>query len=59
MKQANAPTKEKQNKKQKGTRENPRETYAPEQSGQTGGDAYNGDDKHGPMEEETVEKERT
>jgi hypothetical protein len=52
-----APTKD---RKKKGTRENPRETVYPEQGGKsssTTGDAYNGDDKHGPLEEEVVEKQ--
>jgi hypothetical protein len=55
----NAPSKEKKKtKKTRGTRENPRETSYPEQGGSTGTDAYNGDDKHGPMEEEIVEKNK-
>lgn len=53
-----APDKDKK-KNQNPVKENPRETGYPEQQGQTQStDAYNGDDKHGPLEEEIVEKER-
>ena len=56
----NAPAKEqKKHENKKPVRQNPRETTYPEQGGQSSsGDAYNGDDKHGPMEEQVVEKER-
>jgi hypothetical protein len=52
-------TPNKKHKSKKKTMMNPREMTAPEQGGKTSStDAYNGDDKHGPLEEEFVEKER-
>ena len=51
----------KRKKKPKPDPDNPRETSYPEQGGDTSGkgDAYNGDDKHGPLEEEYTEQEKS